>query len=169
MLQVKEGGYDHKVNETVNVVSAKTSEIGQRTWGLMKGVMAMASQKVEEYTKDGMNWKGDNWQRDDSQSNGYYREFNSENKQWNSSSGGGQSSSRGRNNSFGSSSWDDWDQNDNRKEELTKGTSNNNDSWAGWDDAKDDGYDSFYQSAPDNKTGGHTGKSDSTWTGGGFL
>ncbi|KAG0460840.1 hypothetical protein HPP92_021137 [Vanilla planifolia] len=51
--KIKEGGYDQKVNETVNVVSAKTTEIGQKTWGIMKGVVAMASQKVEEYTKDG--------------------------------------------------------------------------------------------------------------------
>ncbi|KAG6596416.1 ADP-ribosylation factor GTPase-activating protein AGD7, partial [Cucurbita argyrosperma subsp. sororia] len=43
--KVKEGGYDYKVNETVNVVTAKTTEIGQRTWGLMRGVMAIASQK----------------------------------------------------------------------------------------------------------------------------
>ncbi|GLT79234.1 hypothetical protein SLA2020_507280 [Shorea laevis] len=60
--KVKEGGYDQKVNETVTVVTAKTTEIGQRTWGIMKGVMAMASQKVEEYTKDGRNWKNDSWQ-----------------------------------------------------------------------------------------------------------
>ncbi|KAK1561802.1 hypothetical protein Q3G72_000802 [Acer saccharum] len=60
--KVREGGYDHKVNETVNVVTTKTSEIGHRTWGIMKGVMAIASQKVEEYTKDGMNWNNDNWQ-----------------------------------------------------------------------------------------------------------
>jgi len=41
--KVKEGGCDHMVNETVNVVTAKTSEIGQKTWGIMKGVMAIAS------------------------------------------------------------------------------------------------------------------------------
>ncbi|BBN69332.1 ARF-GAP domain 6 protein [Prunus dulcis] len=87
--KVKEGGYDYKVNETVNVVTAKTTEIGHRTWGIMKGVMAMASQKVEEYTKDGTTWKADNnWQRNDSEQNGYYQEFKQENKQWNSSGGG---------------------------------------------------------------------------------
>ncbi|PON76153.1 Arf GTPase activating protein [Trema orientale] len=166
--KVKEGGYDYKVNETVNVVTAKTSEIGQRTWGLMKGVMAMASQKVEEYTKEGTNWKADNWQRNDSEQNGYYQEFK-QNKEWNSSSGG-QSSSTGHVSSFNSNSWDDWDQKDNRKEESTKGkSSHNNDSWAGWDDPKDDGYDTFYQSASDTKAVGHNGKSDATWTGGGFL
>ncbi|KAI9154039.1 hypothetical protein LWI28_020213 [Acer negundo] len=118
--KVREGGYDHKVNETVNVVTTKTSEIGQRTWGIMKGVMAIASQKVEEYTKDGMNWNNDNWQRNESERNGHYQEFNQGNKGWNSSSGGGQSSlSENHHNS--SSSWDDWDQKDNRKEDTAKG------------------------------------------------
>ncbi|XP_047332002.1 ADP-ribosylation factor GTPase-activating protein AGD7-like, partial [Impatiens glandulifera] len=53
--KVKDGGYDTKVNETVNVVTAKTTEIGQRTWGIMRGVLALASQKVEELTKE-ENW-----------------------------------------------------------------------------------------------------------------
>ncbi|KAB1224046.1 putative ADP-ribosylation factor GTPase-activating protein AGD6 [Morella rubra] len=167
--KVKEGGYDHKVNETVTVVTAKTSEIGQKTWGIMKGVMAMASQKVEEYTKEGINWKADNWQRNNSETNGFYQEFKQENKGWNSSSGGGQSSSTGYN-SYSSGSWDDWGSKDNRKEESTKGAaSQNGDGWAGWDEAKDDGYDNFYQGASDNKAIGQNGKSDATWTGGGFL
>ncbi|KAF2288713.1 hypothetical protein GH714_011309 [Hevea brasiliensis] len=166
--KVKEGGYDYKVNETVNVVAAKTTEIGHRTWGIMKGVMAIASQKVEEYTKEG-GWKTDNWQRNESDSNGYYQEFNGqENKGWNSSAAGGQSSS-GNYNSYSSSSWDDWEQKDTRKEDNIKSSaSHHNDGWAGWDD-KDDGYDNFYQSTPDKKTVGHNGKSDATWTGGGFL
>ncbi|KAK9289356.1 hypothetical protein L1049_007511 [Liquidambar formosana] len=168
--KVREGGYDHKVNETVNVVTAKTTEIGQRTWGIMKGVMAIASQKVEEYTKEGINWKADNWERNDSEKNGYYQEFRQESKGWNSSSGGGQTSSSGHLNSVSSSSWDDWDQKDNRKVETTKGAaSHNGDGWAGWDDAKDDGYENFYQSASQKKTVGHNGKSDDSWTGGGFL
>ncbi|KAL0710867.1 hypothetical protein Bca4012_017845 [Brassica carinata] len=40
---VKEDGLDHTVNETINVFANKTTEIGQRTWGIMKGVMAIAS------------------------------------------------------------------------------------------------------------------------------
>ncbi|CAA6654932.1 unnamed protein product [Spirodela intermedia] len=44
-----------KVNETVNVVTTKTTEIGQKTWGLMKGVMAIATQKVEEFAKEARN------------------------------------------------------------------------------------------------------------------
>ncbi|XVF76610.1 hypothetical protein PTKIN_Ptkin13bG0279800 [Pterospermum kingtungense] len=162
--KVKEGGYDTRVNESVNVVTAKTSEIGHRTWGIMKGVMALASQKVEEYTKDGMNWNNDNWQRNDSEKNGYYQEFNRENKGWNSTSGG-QSSTGGNYNS-----WDDWDAKDNKKEDNTKVTaSHGNDGWAGWDDAKDDGYDNFYNGASDKNAVGHSGKLDTTWTGGGFL
>ncbi|GMI84707.1 yeast pde1 suppressor 1, ARF-GAP domain 7 [Hibiscus trionum] len=165
--KVKEGGYDARVNETVNVVTARTSEIGQRTWGIMKGVMAIASQKVEEYTKDGMNWKTDNWQQNNGVKNGY----SNENRGWNSTSGG-QSSSAGNNNSYNSSSWDDWDMKDNRKEDgNTKvSASHSNDGWAGWDDAKDDGYDHFYNGgSSDKKAVGHNGKSDSAWTGGGFL
>ncbi|KDP20155.1 hypothetical protein JCGZ_00032 [Jatropha curcas] len=168
--KVKEGGYDYKVNETVNVVAAKTTEIGQRTWGIMRGVMAMATQKVEELSKDG--WKADNWQQNESESNGYYQEFNKqENKGWNSSSAGGQSSSSGNYNSYSSSSWDDWDQKDVRKEDSTKSTgTRSNDGWAGWDDGKDDGFDdNFYQREPDKKAVGPNGKSDDTWTGGGFL
>lgn len=167
--KVKEGGYDHKVNETVNVVTNKTTEIGQRTWGIMKGVMAIASQKVEEYSKDGMNWNNENWQRNDSERNGYYQEFKQESKGGNAFSGG-QSSSSGNAQTFSSTSWDDWDHKENKKEETTKGgTSGNNDSWAGWDDAKDDGYDNWYQGAPNKGTAGRNGKPDSTWTEGGFL
>lgn len=52
--KVREGGYDQKVNESVSVVAAKTTEVGQKAWGFMRGVMAMASQQVEAYTKDGI-------------------------------------------------------------------------------------------------------------------
>ncbi|KAK4348518.1 hypothetical protein RND71_031273 [Anisodus tanguticus] len=162
--KVKEGGYDTKVNETVNVVTAKTSEIGQKSWGIMKGVLAMASQKVEEYTKD-PTWKNDSWQRGESEKNGYCQEFNQDSKGWNAS-GGAQSS--GRNvNSVSSASWDDWDNEDKSKVIPTKGAAfSKNDDWAGWDD----GFDNHYQSASDNKHAAvHAGKSDSKWTDGGFL
>ncbi|KAH7865527.1 hypothetical protein Vadar_007806 [Vaccinium darrowii] len=165
--KVREGGYDTKVNETVTVVTAKTTEIGQKTWGIMKGVMALASQKVEEFSKEGtVSWKADNWQRNESEGNGYYQEFSQESK--GPTSGGGQSSSTAHSSSF--SSWDDWDHKDNRKEETTKAAATSNgDGWAGWDDAKDDGFDNFYQSASNTKTVSHNGKPDSNWTGGGFL
>nr|GMC80603.1 probable ADP-ribosylation factor GTPase-activating protein AGD6 [Ipomoea batatas] len=163
--KVKDGGYDTKVNETVNVVTAKTTEIGQRTWGIMKGVLALASQKVEEYTKeDNGNWKNDSWQRNESQQNGYYQDFNHNSKGWNSSEGGaGQSSSGRQFNSVNSGSWDNWDTKGNNTKETSAA---NNDSWAGWDDAKDD---DFYQSAHDNKHVGYNGKSDTKWSDGGFL
>ncbi|MFS7998406.1 hypothetical protein Hanom_Chr12g01153471 [Helianthus anomalus] len=45
--QVRDG--DYNVNETVNVVTAKTTEIGHSTWGMVRGVMALATQKVEQY------------------------------------------------------------------------------------------------------------------------
>ncbi|CAA0842870.1 ADP-ribosylation factor GTPase-activating protein AGD7 [Striga hermonthica] len=177
---VKEGGYDHKVNETVSVVTAKTSEIGQKTWGLMKGVMALASQKVEAYAKEG---SGSGWQRNESDNSGYYQEFGQESKGWNSSTGtqssssqqftsGGKTSSSQKSNSVSSGSWDDWDSytKDNRKEESGKVTaSHNGDGWAGWDDDKDDGFDSFYQSAPDKKSAGYNGKPDAKWSEGGFV
>ncbi|XP_057970357.1 probable ADP-ribosylation factor GTPase-activating protein AGD6 [Malania oleifera] len=170
--KVRDGGYDYKVNETVNVVTLKTSEIGQKTWGIMKGVMAMASQKVEEYAKDGINWK-EGWERNDNERNGYYQEFGHESKGRSSSPGGVQPSSSGHFNSADSNSWDDWDRKDSRKEESVKvsASPHNGDGWAGWDDAKDDGYDNSYQNAAasDKRAVGHNGKSDSTWTGGGFL
>ncbi|RDY04559.1 ADP-ribosylation factor GTPase-activating protein AGD7, partial [Mucuna pruriens] len=141
--KVKEGGYDNKVNETVNVVSQKTSEIGHRTWGIMRGVMALASQKVEEYTRDNPNWTADNWQRNDNDKNGFYQEFNQENKGRNSSTREGQHSSGGQTNTYNSNSWDDWDHKGSRKEEPAKGSAPqssggqfdtyNSSSWDDWD------------------------------------
>ncbi|KAE9590978.1 putative Arf GTPase activating protein [Lupinus albus] len=191
--KVKDGGYDQKVNETVTVVTQKTSEIGQRTWGIMKGVMAMASQKVGEYTRDNPSLKSDNWQQNESNRNGSYQEYNQENSGWNSSSRGGQPSSVGQTNTYHSNSSDDWGLKDSRKEEPAKGSSpqssntHNSSSWDDWDHeytvkkepAKapashtsdawagwDDGFDS--RNASNNKTVGHNGKSDSAWTAGGF-
>ncbi|XP_031396763.1 probable ADP-ribosylation factor GTPase-activating protein AGD6 [Punica granatum] len=169
LLQVREGGYDYKVNETVNAVTTKTTEIGQRTWGIMKVVMALASQKVEEYTNTKDGWNNDDWPRNDSEMNGYYQEFRKEQEGWNSSSAG-QSSSTGNSNSYNSSSWDDWDNKGTTKEGSNRGgTSGIDDGWVGWDDPKDNGYDNFYQRAPSKNAVGHNGKSDATWTGGGFL
>lgn len=54
--QVMEAGYDDKVNDTVNVVTSRTSELGHMTWGIMRGVMAMASEKMEEYARDGTDY-----------------------------------------------------------------------------------------------------------------
>ncbi|XP_057722211.1 probable ADP-ribosylation factor GTPase-activating protein AGD6 [Arachis stenosperma] len=137
--KVKDGGYDHKVNETVNVVTQKTSEIGQRTWGIMKGVMALATQKVEEFARDNPNWKPENWQANDIDRNGSYQEYNQENRGWNSSSTrGGQPSSGSQSNK--SSSWDDWDEQDSRKQVPARpssreqyGGTKNTSSWDDWD------------------------------------
>ncbi|KAL2344966.1 hypothetical protein Fmac_006251 [Flemingia macrophylla] len=191
--KVKDGGYDYKVNETVNVVSQKTSEIGQRTWGIMRGVMAMATQKVEEFTRDNPNWSSDNQQQNQNDKNGFYHEFNRENKGWNSSTREGQyssgddwdhkgsrneepnngsapRSSGGKFDTYNSSSWDDWDNEDTRKKEPAKGSAaHSTDGWAGWDNAKDDGFDDMYGSASNNKAVSHNDKSGAAWTGGGFL
>ncbi|CAN7135474.1 unnamed protein product [Brassica rapa subsp. narinosa] len=168
--KVKEGGYDHKVTETVNVVATKTTEIGHRTWGIMKGVMAIATQKVGEYTKEGTtSWN----QHNESESNGYYQNYGSGNKEANPSAGGGGSqlpSTGHYNNSQKSNSWDDWGENETPKKNeavAPKGSSASNDDggWTGWDD----GFDGHYQSADDKKSVGHNGKPDTAWTGGGFL
>ncbi|XP_071690553.1 probable ADP-ribosylation factor GTPase-activating protein AGD6 [Rutidosis leptorrhynchoides] len=174
--KVRDGGYDYKVNETVNVVTAKTTEIGQKTWGLMKGVMAFASQKVDELAKENPSWSIDSWQRNETQGNGSYHEFQQEHKGLNSNGTSNSNpvpssiSSSGQNfNSVNSGSWDDWDNDGNRKHASTTGVavSSNGDDWAGWDDVKDDGDDSFYKS--DGKTASQHGKSDGNWSGAGFL
>ncbi|KAI7733696.1 hypothetical protein M8C21_018674 [Ambrosia artemisiifolia] len=170
--KVKDGGYDYKVNETVNVVTAKTTEIGQKTWGLMRGVMAFASQKVEEYANESPTCKSDSWQQNKTQKNGFYQEFRhstgTSNPAPTSGVNGTSVKSSGRNsNSVDSGSWDDWDNDGYRKHSSTPTTApSNGDDWAGWDDAKDDDpYDSLYKS--DGKTA--TGKSDGNWSGAGFL
>ncbi|XP_010907061.2 probable ADP-ribosylation factor GTPase-activating protein AGD6 isoform X1 [Elaeis guineensis] len=158
--KVREGRYDYRMNETVNVVATKTTEIGQRTWGIMKGVMAMASQKVEEYTKEGMGWNGDDWQRNENERNGYYKEFGEE-KAWQGwDSPGAHSSGRG--------SWDDWDAKD-KKEEHGKGAQDRH-GWGGWHDVKDDCYENYHHSSSKKATNQNLkSNSTSTWTEGGFL
>ncbi|XP_051131177.1 ADP-ribosylation factor GTPase-activating protein AGD7 [Andrographis paniculata] len=159
--KVKEGGYDQKVNETVSVVTAKTSEIGQKTWGLMRGVMAIASQKVSEYTKDDPSWRNNGWQQNDNSNNDYYQEFGQESKGWNSP----ETSSYQQ---F-SNSWDDWgSKDDDSRKQPSKSTTttSNGDGWVGWDDPKDD---HSYQIASDDSKTYSNGKADSKWTGGGFL
>ncbi|KAG1337903.1 ADP-ribosylation factor GTPase-activating protein AGD7 [Cocos nucifera] len=159
--KVREGGYDYRVNETVNVVATKTTEIGQRTWGIMKEVMAMATQKVEEYTKEGIGRDGNDQQPNENERNGYHKEFGQE-KSWQAwDSPRGYSSGRG--------SWDDWDVKD-KKEENWKGARSGV-ARAGWDDVKDDGYENFHNNSS-NKASDQTLKtnySSSTWTERGFA
>ncbi|KAL0890681.1 hypothetical protein Bca101_014664 [Brassica carinata] len=132
--KVKESGYDHKVSETVNVVASKTTEIGHRTWGIMKGVMEIATQKVGEYTKEGTtSWNKHN----ESESNGYYQNYGSGNKAANPSAGGGgsQSLSTGHyNNSQKSNARDDWGESESTKKEAVapKGPSASHDDGLDW-------------------------------------
>ncbi|KAJ0979467.1 hypothetical protein J5N97_014941 [Dioscorea zingiberensis] len=158
--KVKEGGYDHKVNETVNVMATKTTEIGQKTWGIMKGVMAMASQKVEEFTKEGTDWKGNDWQQSETQRNGHYQDYGRNSNGWNSSE---ENKIRDYNSI---SAWDEWDEKG--KGSSVKG-SQGGDSWAGWDDAKEEDGNDHYAHSSSNKGVNHNGKSGSLWTEGGFL
>ncbi|GMI71327.1 yeast pde1 suppressor 1, ARF-GAP domain 7 [Hibiscus trionum] len=81
--QVKEGGNDSKVQKTVNVVATKTSEIGQKTWGVMKGVVTLATQKVGGGFS-AMTQKSNNWPRHENHKNGHYKAFKQD-KQWKSS------------------------------------------------------------------------------------
>ncbi|KAL3682090.1 hypothetical protein R1sor_000112 [Riccia sorocarpa] len=106
--KVREGGLDQKVNETVSVVAAKTTEVGQKAWGLMRGVMAMASQTVEQYTKEtgrsGSSFSpyDQNGFLDDN-NDGPYHSMNSGNSFNDSWEADKTVSSKGR------QSWDDWD------------------------------------------------------------
>ncbi|XP_020594686.1 probable ADP-ribosylation factor GTPase-activating protein AGD6 [Phalaenopsis equestris] len=152
-----EGGYDQKMNETVSVVTAKTTEIGQKTWGIMKGVMAMASQKVEEFTKEGSNWKADDRQQTNGLKNAYYHDFGGK-----GSGGLPNEHSRGQYNS--TSTWDDWDEKD-RKGGPGKSRQNGDD-WAGWDDVKDE--DSDEDDKHRHSSSGKGVKSGSRWSDGGF-
>lgn len=159
-MQVREGGYDQKVNETVSVVTTKTTEIGQKTWGIMKGVMALASQKVEEYTKEGSFGGAHPGQ---SGRNGYYQEFRQEGSRgWDSP---GVNSSARHYDSV--SSWDDWDRKEKVNAPAKEAQSGGGDGWAGWDDGKDDGGDN-YQKSFSNKGYSQNGRSGN-WSDGGFL
>ncbi|XP_038988387.1 ADP-ribosylation factor GTPase-activating protein AGD7-like [Phoenix dactylifera] len=157
--KVREGGYDSRMNETVNMVATKTTEVGQRTWGIMKGVMEMASQKVDAYAKEGMGWNGDDWQRNENERNGYYNQLGRE-KAWQGWDSPGAPS--------GGGSWNDWDARD-KKEEHGKGAQSR-DGWAGWDDVKDDCYENYHHSSS-NKAINQNLKSNSTstWADDGFL
>lgn len=156
LMQAMERGYDLKVNETVNVVTTKTTEIGQKTWGLMKGVMAIATQKVEELTKEGPV----SWQQPGNERNG----FGPDNNGYRSSA----DLSSSRNHSNSASSWDDWGQEETKKADPARGGGGQAaDGWGGWDDNKDDDDDddsNYYQ----RSSAIQSGRSASTWSEGGF-
>ncbi|TYJ19108.1 hypothetical protein E1A91_A09G169000v1 [Gossypium mustelinum] len=156
--KAKEGSCDTKVHQTVHVVTTKTSKFGHKTWGVMKGAVTLATQKVGRFTKDAMTQKSNNWQRN----NGYYQEFKQE-KGCNSTSTG-ESFSNGNHSSYSSSYWDNCGTKDNNTKGDTENvtiTSNNNDDWATWDnDAKDSGYDNFHNVVFHEETVGQNGKSN---------
>ncbi|KAK8926580.1 ADP-ribosylation factor GTPase-activating protein AGD7 [Platanthera zijinensis] len=164
-LKVKGGGYDQKVNETVSVVTTKTTEIGQKTWGIMKGVMAIASQKVEEYAKEGgINWKADDLQQNTVHRNGYYQQFGAKGGDgWDSLN----DQSSLRHNSSGS--WDDWDEMGKNSKAESDTRNRGNEDWAGWDDVKDDDYNNKHHGSSSNNGTDLVGKSGSQWSDGGFL
>lgn len=123
-MQYKESGYDQKVNETVSVVGARATELGQKTWGIMRGVMAMASQTVEQYTKEPGRSSYDN-SYTETLSPGHdddpYQHVNSGENQWHNTRDNEKlQSSKGRD------SWDDWD--DEGKQGNSKGYNGGNSS-----------------------------------------
>jgi len=169
--QVREGAYDYKVNETVSVVTAKTTEIGQRTWGIVRGVMALATYKLEEYAGDTsvtqMSYNSDLTKNKKKE---YHQEFSHELRGRNNTSQNGQSSFVQQDKLAKSSTWNDWDNKDDKsKDTFKQGSTHNSDGWAGWDDTKDNGFDDFHQNPTSNKSSIHDGNSDGTWGEGGFL
>jgi len=138
--------------------------------------LAMASQKLEEYTNEnGVAGRTCNPHQSENMKNGYYQEFKNESDGWNNTTQKGLSSSSRQFESASASSWDDWNQEDDRKAGSFKGGSSathHNDGWAGWDDPKDiDRFEDFPR-GPSHGIGassGRTGKSDAMWGEGGFL
>ncbi|CAL9059780.1 probable ADP-ribosylation factor GTPase-activating protein AGD6 [Musa acuminata AAA Group] len=117
-----------EVNGTVNTVATRTTEIGHRTWGIMKGVMAMATQKVEEFAKEGMAWNEDDV-------GGHQEEIGQASK-------GGDS---GQDHAPPAKpSWGDWEE---EEEEEHGKQADGQESWAGWDDTDDDEKESDGRSA----------------------
>ena len=120
------------MNETVSVVTTKTSEIGQKTWGLVKGVMALASQKMEDLSKErGLSWRSKGYQRNEDGllSNEMGRGgYEVDNEIW------------GQNNKYtGSIHWDSWDQchanKSNKKEAYVNESSQSmHNKWDDWDE-----------------------------------
>ncbi|RWV78000.1 hypothetical protein GW17_00061104 [Ensete ventricosum] len=106
-----------EVNGTVNTVAARTTEIGHRTWGIMRGVMAMATQKVEEYAKEGMAWNEDDV-------GGHKEEIGQASKGGNSV----------QDHAPAKPSWGDWEE----EEEQHGKQADGQESWPGWDDTDDD-------------------------------
>ncbi|KAJ7557918.1 hypothetical protein O6H91_04G015900 [Diphasiastrum complanatum] len=190
--KVREGGYDQKVNETVSVVTAKTTEIGQKTWGIMKGVMAMASKTVETYSKDVIKNSG---HYGSSTSDDSYVERPEMAGYQNLNANGSWDDWDNEKRPIGSKedSWDDWGDSkkqasDNGKTSIAIKESKVNsadfsgrsevsaaqsggDFWAGWDDNSKDDAEDFHNSSASKKTSEDWGKwtdSAAVWSDGGF-
>ncbi|KAG0473672.1 hypothetical protein HPP92_015529 [Vanilla planifolia] len=156
--KMREGGYD----QTINAVTTKASEIGQRTWGIMKDVVAMATQKVEEFTMDGIDRKGDGKQLNENERCGYYHNLSKGNN--NGSFDSEQSSSTKHDSS---NSWDSWDDKENK--DNTKMNQSDINSSGGWDDLKDDVYYDYHQCLSNKSNDTHAAKSTSNLTDNGFI
>ena len=165
--KVREGGYDQKVNETVSVVAAKTTEIGHRTWGIMKGVVAIASQKVEAYTKEGINWNAGEYQRQNyngftSEGNGDYHEI----RQESSLDRGGNSKNALKPENF----HNNFDGNRGPGKQYSDHGGSGNSSFKGWDDWGDDSKsgnmnDSYLPKSGKGSQGGTSGTGNDNWAG----
>jgi ADP-ribosylation factor GTPase-activating protein 1 len=119
VLQYKESGYDQKVNETVSVVGAQAKELGQKGWGFMRGVMAMASQTVEQYTKEPGHSSSHNEGYTGAYDDGPYKNINSGSDSWQDHNDYEKpQTSKGRD------AWDDWDEED--KQAQSKGHNGGN-------------------------------------------
>ncbi|KAH9561203.1 hypothetical protein CY35_05G008300 [Sphagnum magellanicum] len=149
--KVRDGGYDQKVNETVSVVTAKTTELGQKTWGIMRGVMAMASQQIEAYTKDGVQTSSTS-RYGSLHSNSGYEELNG-GSSWDSSS-----------NSH--DNWHEWDAKNGKDSNSVSSSMKAGDSWKGWDDGKDDDRHNNQFGSSDASKADADGWNDSSWDGG---
>ncbi|XP_034705261.1 probable ADP-ribosylation factor GTPase-activating protein AGD6 [Vitis riparia] len=151
--KVRDAGYDEKVS----AVASKTTELGQRTWGIVKDVMALATLKVEEYTGDGVEsksgqenngsfgqspgeskWNSDNanagedpkgsqWNWND----GNFGQYHAESK-WNSNNANaGDCPTQNKWNGSPHKGWDDWGPDSPVAAKPNK--SKSEEVWVGWD------------------------------------
>lgn len=151
--QVRDAGYDEKVS----VVASKTTELGQRTWGIVKDVMALATLKVEEYTGDGVESKSgqenngnfgqspgeSKWNSDDANAgedpngsqwnwnDGNFGQYHAESK-WNSNNANaGDCPTQNKWNGSPHKGWDDWGPDSPVAAKPNK--SKSEEVWVGWD------------------------------------
>lgn len=125
----------------MNSVAARTTEIGQRTWGVMRGVMALASQKVEAYTKEGTGWTEADTSQGMRQENSSSTTNNNKGGNWNSNSVQQQYHSNNAAKAADDDNWGSWQYDEDKGVAHNKNGgdhSDDKDGWAGWDDTNDD-------------------------------